>query len=46
MKKGVKLVDLLGMVRKLQSTEGCPFPSSGFEPSVHVLTLLGENARL
>jgi hypothetical protein len=49
MKKGVKLVDLLGMVRMLQCSEGDldhPSPSSGSELGLYVLTFLGEDVRL
>jgi hypothetical protein len=49
MKNGMKLVDLLGIIRKLQSTGGnlgFPLPDFGAKSDVDVLTLLGEDAWL
>jgi hypothetical protein len=46
-KNGVKLVDLLGVVRRLQSTEGssaAPLLGSGAKPGMDILTHLGEDA--
>jgi hypothetical protein len=47
MKNGVNPVDLLGIVHKLQSTEGtCLLPCQGVELGVNILALLGEDMRL
>jgi hypothetical protein len=49
MKKGVKFIDLLGIVQKLQSTEGTswpPLPGLGAESGMDILTFLGEDVEL